>query len=147
LSQQRLRKWWLFGMLISQGMIPGGKGVGGCVWVIYWPGCSLDVHGLVLHLIVGTPAVSQSDCDLVGRAQGRSGLAPVLGVGAHMVAVVGPAMDGPVLEDARGDGVGRAGRVAECGVVVVVEVLLLLISAPHCPAPAQKWQEGCDDLG
>lgn len=65
-------------------------------------------------------------------------LAPVLRTEAHIVAVVRPAVDGPVLEDARGDGVCRAGRVTKCGIVVIVKVLLFRISAPHPSLPAQS---------
>lgn len=57
--------------------------------------------------------------------------------------MIRPAVDGPVLEDARGDGVCRAGRVTERGIVVLVKVLLFPVSAPHpsnVPSlPAQKW--------
>lgn len=76
---------------------------------------------------------------LAGRSQGDGMLAPVLRVVAHMVAVVCSAVDGSVLEDARGYRVCRAGRVSECGIVVVVEILLCLISAPHLSA-RPKWQ-------
>lgn len=51
-------------------------------------------------------------------------LAPVLRVVAHMVAVVCPAVNGSVLQNARGYRVCRAGRVSKCGIVVVVEILL-----------------------
>lgn len=73
-----------------------------------------------------------------GGFRGDGMLAPVLRVVAHMVAVVCSAVDGSVLENARGYRVCRAGRVSKCGIVVVVEILLCLISAPHLSA-RQKW--------
>lgn len=59
-----------------------------------------------------------------GGSQGDGMLAPVLRVVAHMVAVVCPAVNGSVLQNARGYRVCRAGRVSKCGIVVVVEILL-----------------------
>lgn len=47
-------------------------------------------------------------------------LAPVLRVVANMVAVVCSAVDSPVLKDARGYRVCRAGRISEGRIVVVV---------------------------
>lgn len=73
-----------------------------------------------------------------GLSRETERVAPVLGIVADMVAVVCPAVDGPVLEDARGDGVCRAGRVSERGIVVVVEILLCVISAPHISLPARN---------
>lgn len=49
---------------------------------------------------------------------------PVLSVTRDMVAVVCPAMDGPILKNARGYGVGRTGRVPKRRVGVIVEILL-----------------------
>lgn len=74
------------------------------------------------------------------RVRGDGTLAPVLRIVAHMVAVVCSAVDGSVLENARGYRVCRAGRVSECGIVVVVEILLCLISAPQslCPPKAAR---------
>lgn len=57
---------------------------------------------------------------LRGRVRRTERLAPVLRIVAHMVAMVCPAVDSPVLEDARGYRICRAGRISEGGIVVVV---------------------------
>lgn len=112
--------------------------------------CSLDVHRFILHLIVGAPSVARCgqlprlvacfpDLHRLGGVRRTEPLAPVLRVVAHMIAVVCSAMDGPVLEDARGYRVCRTCRVSECGIVVVVEILLCLISAPQSHSARPTW--------
>lgn len=68
-------------------------------------------------------AARPRSADVPRQATGTS--SPILGIARHGIAVVGAAMNGPILQNAGGYRIGRAGRVSKGRVVVVVQALLL----------------------
>lgn len=75
---------------------------------------SLDVHGFVLLVVICAPAYdngAMSAARKAGAMKTLSRVSPVLRIARDGgVAVIGTTVDGPILEDAGRDGIGRAGR-------------------------------------